>query len=245
MKGGEVTRDSLKDKVVVLDMWATWCGWCFRGFPNLQKVYDGFKDNDKVVILAVNTDDPRVTDAEVRKSFADAQVSLPIVRDEKQMSDKIFQVQGLPTMVILGTDGTVQDYHIGYDEKLSETLPKKLDALLAGQSITQEQLDKYAEEQKKFEAAQKEYDKMLADAAVGPSTDDKQDDSKQDSEPSTDGSPSAEKPDDAKPDDAPPSETPPSAAERREVVRRVAGTRGSLMARCSIAGSPTLTLVSP
>ena len=68
-------------KVVVLDMWATWCGWCFEGFPNLQKVYDQFKDNDKVVILAVNTDDITVSDERSREAFAKAELTIPIVRD--------------------------------------------------------------------------------------------------------------------------------------------------------------------
>lgn len=158
-KGGSVTRDSLKGKIVVLDLWATWCGWCFKGFPNLEEVYGQFKDNDKVVILAVNTDEATVSDAMVRKSFADAQLTIPIVRDQQGAKDKIFQVPGLPTMVILGADGTIEDYHIGYDANLTDTLPAKLKRLLAGESLAKEELEKY-------EKARKEYDQQLSDALV-------------------------------------------------------------------------------
>jgi thiol-disulfide isomerase/thioredoxin len=157
--GGSVTRDSLKGKIVVLDLWATWCGWCFKGFPNLEEVYRQFKDNDKVVILAVNTDEATVSDAKVRKSFEDAQLTIPIVRDQQEAKDKVFQVPGLPTMVILGTDGTIEDYHIGYDANLSETLPAKLKRLLLGESLAKEELEKY-------EKARKDYDQQLSEALV-------------------------------------------------------------------------------
>ncbi|MEX2113287.1 MAG: TlpA disulfide reductase family protein [Pirellulales bacterium] len=158
-RGGDATQDSLAGKVVVLDMWATWCGWCFEGFPNLQKVNDQFQGNDKVVILAVNTDEVTMTDEQVQASFAKAKLTIPIVRDTKQAAGDVFQVQGLPTMVILGPDGTVQDYHIGYDANLAATLPGKIERLLAGESLAKEELEKY---QQKLA----EYQKMEAEAVV-------------------------------------------------------------------------------
>ncbi len=158
-RGGDATDESLAGKVVVLDMWATWCGWCFEGFPNLQKVYDQFQGNDKVAILAVNTDEISITDAQVRASFAKTKLTIPIVRDTKQAAGEAFQVQGLPTMVILGPDGTVQDYHIGYDANLAKTLPGKIERLLAGENLAKAELDAY---QQKLQ----EYQKMEAEAAV-------------------------------------------------------------------------------
>ena len=54
-----IDRSALSGKIVVIDFWATWCGWCFKGLPNLQKVYEEFKDNDKIAFLAVSTDCPK------------------------------------------------------------------------------------------------------------------------------------------------------------------------------------------
>jgi thiol-disulfide isomerase/thioredoxin/outer membrane lipoprotein-sorting protein len=164
LDGKPVSQESLEGKVVVLDLWATWCGWCFEGFPNLEKVYQQFKGNDKVVILAVNQDDATVTDEAVRKSFEKAKVSIPIVRDSQHVGEKILRVEGLPTMVVLGANGAVEDYHIGFDPKLAETLPPKIKKLLAGESPAQEELDKYR-------AARKKYDDEFADAVVSDGSD--------------------------------------------------------------------------
>jgi len=168
LQGEPVNRESLKDKIVVLDMWATWCSWCFEGFPNLEKVYQQYKDNDRIVILAVSRDEPSVSDEQLRQAFQKAKLSIPIVRDQEQLTGKVFQVEGLPTMVILGADGTVQDYHIGYDANLANTLPKKLDRLLAGESLAKDELDKYEEERKAYE---QQLSEAVADGAESAATD--------------------------------------------------------------------------
>ena len=164
--GEVVNQETLAGRVVVLDMWATWCGWCFEGFPNLQKVYDQFQGDNKLAILAVNTDDVAVTDEQVRKSFEEAKIHLPIVRDTKRIADSVFQVQGLPTMVILGADGTIEDYHIGYDPNLAKTLPGKLERLLLGESLAAEEIEKYEKAVEEYRKA--EADALAADADVGP-----------------------------------------------------------------------------
>ncbi len=158
-EGKSVTRESLEGKIAVLDMWATWCGWCFEGFPNLQKVYDQFKGNDKVMILAVNQDEPSVSDEQVRQSFEKKHLTIPIVRDPQQAGGKVLHVEGLPTMVVLGPNGAIEDYHVGYDAQLTETLPPKLKKLLDGGSLATEELEKY-------EQARKAYDEQLAEATV-------------------------------------------------------------------------------
>ncbi len=173
-KGHAVKRQSLAGKVVVLDLWATWCGWCFRGFPNLQQVYERFKDNDKVTILAVNTDEPTVSDEKVWRSFADNRLSIPIVRDQQQLAGKIFVPPGdslkLPTMLILGPDGSIQEYHLGYDPNLAQTLPKKIEQLLAGANLARQELDRYAQEKREYEEqlSAATVDEKSADTAEAP-----------------------------------------------------------------------------
>jgi thiol-disulfide isomerase/thioredoxin len=152
LDGTALGNQSLAGKVVVLDMWATWCGWCFEGLPLLNKVYSQYEGNDEVAFLAVSKDDSAVTNQAVQDAFEKHDLKLPIVRDHEQVTDRVFQVEGLPTTIVLGRDGTVQDYRIGYDPNLAETLPGKLEKLLAGENIAKAELDAYERAKQEFEA---------------------------------------------------------------------------------------------
>jgi thiol-disulfide isomerase/thioredoxin len=151
LDGTALGSESLAGKVVVLDLWATWCGWCFEGLPLLQKVYDQYKDNDEIEFLAVSKDDLTVSNAAVAEAFAKHNLTIPIVRDQEQLADRVFQLEGLPTTIVLGKDGTVQYYHVGYDAKLAETLPAELDKLLTGENLAQPVLDTYEQQKQEFE----------------------------------------------------------------------------------------------
>src|SRR4029079_2665422 len=111
-----------------------------------------------------NKDEPAVSDAKVKESFDKANLHIPIVRDLQKHTDQIFKVESLPTMVILGPDGTLQDYHLGFDADLAQTLPQKIQRLLDGESLAQEVLNQYQQ-------AQQEYEKQLSEnLAEGPET---------------------------------------------------------------------------
>lgn len=138
-----VDRDGLAGKIVVIDFWATWCHWCFKGLPNLQTVYQDFKDNDKVAFLAVSTDTPETTNAELAGKFEEAGLKLPIYRDLDRYNTSVFQVAGLPTTIILGADGKLQDYEVGFKETLAADLPVKLKKLLAGKNLYEEKFAAY------------------------------------------------------------------------------------------------------
>lgn len=152
LDGTALGNQSLAGKVVVLDMWATWCGWCFEGLPLLDKVYGQYAENDQVAFLAVSKDDSTVTNAAVQEAFKKHDLKLPIVRDHEQVTDRVFQVEGLPTTIVIGRDGTIQDYHVGYDPNLAQTLPAKLEKLLAGENLAKAELEAHEQQKQEFEA---------------------------------------------------------------------------------------------
>lgn len=144
LDGEEITRDSIAGKIAVIDFWATWCEPCLKSLPNLQRVAQRFADNDKIVFLAVSVDNDEVADAAVREKFAEADLSLPLSRDPNLAARDVFAVESLPTMVVLDAEGVVQDYENVFDPDLAESLPPKLDKLLAGKSIFEETLRQYS-----------------------------------------------------------------------------------------------------
>jgi len=148
--GKPVTPGSLAGKITVLDFWASWCEPCKEGLPNLEKVYQQYKDNPKVAFYAVSVDEPKVKNHDLAKIFEDLKVKVPILRDNEQ-SAKALKFTGIPATFILGADGVVQDCEVGGNPKLAEILAEKLKKLLAGENIFEKPKRDY-EDQLKREA---------------------------------------------------------------------------------------------
>ena len=56
LDGTTVSLESLRGKVVFLNVWATWCEPCREEMPSMQTLYDDFKANKDFVMLAVSQD---------------------------------------------------------------------------------------------------------------------------------------------------------------------------------------------
>ncbi|TDE16691.1 TlpA family protein disulfide reductase [Dyadobacter psychrotolerans] len=56
LDGQNVPMD--QEKLVFLNVWATWCGPCNMEMPGIQKLYDKYKSNDKVAFYIVSDEDP-------------------------------------------------------------------------------------------------------------------------------------------------------------------------------------------
>ncbi|HEX5444401.1 MAG TPA: redoxin domain-containing protein [Pirellulales bacterium] len=145
LDGQEITRESLAGKVAVLDFWATWCEPCLKSLPNLQKAADRFRDNDKVAFLAVSVDSDDVKNEQVAEVFSKAGLNLPLVRDAHQLAPAAFLIEALPTTVLLGPDGKVQDFEAAYNPDLAEQLAVKIEKILAGKNIFEDTLAQYAQ----------------------------------------------------------------------------------------------------
>jgi len=64
LSGGTVTLSSLRGRYVLLDFWATWCGPCIAGFPELSRLHQTIAANERVMVLGMNLDDDQ---AEARR----------------------------------------------------------------------------------------------------------------------------------------------------------------------------------
>jgi len=147
--GAKVTREEIKDKVVVLDFWFTQCTPCEQSFPLMNKVYQQYKNSDKVMFLAVNADDNSLTNQAVSQTMKSWGSELPLARDPNQDIRKAFEVTGMPTLFVIGPDGTIQHHEMGLNPTLERELPATIEALLAGKNT--------------HELVQKKYDQRLAE----------------------------------------------------------------------------------
>ncbi len=164
--GKEVRLTDFKDKIVILDFWATWCGPCIASFPHTQKVAAKYKDQG-VVVLAAGTSDTIKAFKEWIPKHQPKYPDLVFVFDrnergaatfEERASAKHYRVQGIPTQFVIGRDRKIVAAIVGNggegDARTEAALAKlgvKVDADIVAKG--NEQLKKAAEDEVRRAAA--------------------------------------------------------------------------------------------
>jgi peroxiredoxin len=126
------TTDSLrlsnyKGKVVLLSFWMTECPACDVEMPVLQVIYDEYKKRDAVVIT-INTLEDRRT---VEEYIAKRKYTFPVALDTDGKVMALYKVEGFPTVILIGKDGTIRKVYPGYAQGFDKILRKELNKLLA------------------------------------------------------------------------------------------------------------------
>ena len=158
LDGKEVTKESLAGKPAVLEFWFTDCPPSPERMPRLEKVYQAFKDNDRVRFLTITVDSPEVPNEQLSAKLVEWKVSLPTARDAQGAAAQAFDCQSFPQMFVLGADGRVQALDTVLGGELLPELPALLERLIAGEDVASDLRTKFDTHQKAFEQA-------LADAA--------------------------------------------------------------------------------
>lgn len=124
-----VALESMKGKIIIVNIWASWCGPCQAEMPALQRIYEKYKASG-LEILAVNStyqDDPirAANFVEVNK------LTFPILLDVDGAVTRLYKVRALPTTIFIQKDGIINDLIVG--GPLSEALlSSKVIELLGG-----------------------------------------------------------------------------------------------------------------
>jgi len=128
LTGDPIKLTDLRGKVVVLNLWASWCPPCRTEMPALNAVYHKFRDQG-FVVLGVNTtfqDDETSARAAIRAWG----LTFPIVFDRDGTPSRAYRLQAMPTTFFIGRDGVIRD--IVFGGPLSEALiASKIEKLIS------------------------------------------------------------------------------------------------------------------
>jgi peroxiredoxin len=119
LDGQYTTLSNYRGQPVLLNFWATWCGPCEVEMPFFQSQYEQHGSNFS--ILAINN----AEQAHRVQQFVDRHaLTFPVLLDHDASVQKLYQVRGYPTSLLVDAEGIIRVYHVGVmsEKQLSKYL---------------------------------------------------------------------------------------------------------------------------
>ena len=123
LAGNTVSLSEFTGKIVLVNLWATWCEPCLREMPSLERVQSRLGDKLAVVAISEDRGGSKTVDPFIDKLGLK---SVKVYVDPKSAIERAFKVQGLPTSFLIDREGRV----LGRVEGAAEwDAPKLLEVL--------------------------------------------------------------------------------------------------------------------
>lgn len=114
--GKTLKLSDLKGKVVIVDVWGTWCPPCRMEIPHFVKLYDQYKEKGlEIVGLACEQDQDEA--AKLVKEFAEkngVKYALAPIDQDSDILKQIPDFKAFPTTLFIDKDGKVRVKEVGY-----------------------------------------------------------------------------------------------------------------------------------
>ncbi len=109
LEGNSVTLSDFRGKVVFINFWATWCPPCRAEMPEIEAIYQDYKDKD-VVVIGI---DILEAEDEVRQYVQQGGYSWTFVLDTTGGVTADYGITAIPTSFFLDKEGVIQAVNIG------------------------------------------------------------------------------------------------------------------------------------
>jgi thiol-disulfide isomerase/thioredoxin len=114
LDGSAISMDEItKEKgVKILDFWATWCVPCINELDAISEVYEDWKDETNVELIAIATDDAR-TKKRIKPLINGKGWEYKILIDDNQDLQRSLNIPTVPHVIVI-KDGKIVFRHTGY-----------------------------------------------------------------------------------------------------------------------------------
>lgn len=126
MQGKNMNLTEQRGNIMLINFWASWCGPCRKEMPVLQALEDKYKDLG-VQVWGINVEQ----ESQAGKDFlANLSLNFSIFFDETNTLSKTYQVEAMPTTVIVDRDGVVRFVYLGYKDGYGKKYEKAIKQLM-------------------------------------------------------------------------------------------------------------------
>jgi peroxiredoxin len=110
LDGANLRLEEYRGQVVLINFWASWCGPCRQEMPVLDRLHQRYADTG-FAVLGVNVEGDA---APARELLAKVPVTFPVLIDEGQKVSELYDLEAMPSTVVIDRDGVVRFVHRGY-----------------------------------------------------------------------------------------------------------------------------------
>lgn len=129
-EGNAVALESFRGKPVILNFWATWCGYCVMEMPDFQTMYETY--GDQIHFMMVNVTDGYQETQEAAASFiAEKGFSFPVYYDLELSAASAYGVNAMPVTYFIDENGNLVAYGQGALD--ADSIQQGVDMLLKEQ----------------------------------------------------------------------------------------------------------------
>jgi thiol-disulfide isomerase/thioredoxin len=129
LAGDSASTSALAGKVVLLNVWATWCAPCRDEIPYLQSLYERHR-GEGLEIVGVSVD-ARGQESAIREFAADFRMTYPIWRDPDERVQSLYLALGVPSSYLIDRAGILRWRRLGTVREGDTTLTRALERALS------------------------------------------------------------------------------------------------------------------
>ena len=124
--GRALSLADFRGKVVLLNIWATWCPPCKIEMPSMERLHQKLAGTDfQLVAVSVDEEDSSV----VNKFVKEYGLTFPVLHNQDGSIRQIYQTTGVPESFVIDRDGVIVKKVIGaadWDAPVNENLIRRL-----------------------------------------------------------------------------------------------------------------------
>ena len=124
LNGKELKFKEIKNKIIFINYWATWCPYCVKEMPHIEKLWKKFEKENDIIFLCVSSEELKVI-----KSFAkNRKINMPVYQITENSLP--LNVDALPTTYIIPPNSDTAYYSVGYADWDNKNVVAKLNSLI-------------------------------------------------------------------------------------------------------------------